>query len=192
VERYVVFEGPVFDLWEASGLLVFDPPVTHLDPVHVWNAEFDRLQTTSSPVGTTGALEEACRLQDLLARIIRGRELGREVAPEDERWLSTAFSLLDAGGSSDEQELDLVAIAQRMALSYDGFRKRFRRLSGVSPGRYRLLRKIDHARRLIQREQLTNKEVAESLGFCDEHHFSRRFKQVTGKSPREFRRTLPA
>jgi AraC-like DNA-binding protein len=36
-------------------------------------------------------------------------------------------------------------------------------------------------------ERLPNKEIADRLGYCDEFHFSRRFRQVTGQTPRAVR-----
>lgn len=188
VERYVVFEGPIFSLWEASGLLDMRPPVVALEPIHVWNAEFDTLFGNTGRQGALPALEEVCRLQQLLARILSVRGGTSDMSTTDHTWLSTAFALLDA---EERDDLDLVAVAESMSLSYDGFRKRFRRLAGISPARYRAERTIDKARHLIQLGELTSAQIAETLGFYDEQHFSRRFKQVIGKSPREFRASLP-
>jgi AraC-like DNA-binding protein len=49
---------------------------------------------------------------------------------------------------------------------------------------------VDRACELMQERRLTDKQIAESLGFCDEYYFSRRFKQMTGRSPRAFRRQM--
>jgi AraC-like DNA-binding protein len=191
VERYVVFEGPVFDLWEACGLFNLHPPIVRLDPVHVWNAELDRLFGDTGRIGTLPALEQVSRLQELLSRILLAHTVGGQPTSEDREWLSRAYSLLDAGDPAIGNDLDLPTVAASLAMSYDGFRKRFRNLSGISPARYRMLRRIDRAQRLLQRGMLTHREIAEALGFCDEQHFSRRFKQITGKSPRAFRQSLP-
>lgn len=43
----------------------------------------------------------------------------------------------------------------------------------------------------MQQTDLSDKQIAAELGFCDEFHFSRRFKQITGRSPRAFRSGLP-
>jgi AraC-like DNA-binding protein len=189
VERYVVFEGPVFDLWESSGWFDMQPPVIRLEPVHAWNAAIDHV--LGERLGAVSPLEQVCRLQGLLARILDSRLVMQTLSNEDREWLSAACSLLDTGDPAMGSTLDLPDVAANLSLSYDGFRKRFRRLSGVSPARYRTLQRIDRARRLVQQGILTNREIAETLGFCDEQHFSRRFKQVTGKSPRGFRRSLP-
>jgi AraC-like DNA-binding protein len=76
-------------------------------------------------------------------------------------------------------------------MSYDGFRKRFTRATGLPPARYRGTRLIDRACELMQQGALTDRQIAEQLGFCDEFYFSRRFKQVTGRRPRQFRASLP-
>jgi AraC-like DNA-binding protein len=188
VERYVVFEGPIFSLWEASGLLDMRPPIVRLEPIHAWNAEFDILFGHTGRSGALPALEEVCRLQHLLARILSVTRERSDMSTTDHTWLSTALALLDA---DEHDDLDLIAVAESMSLSYDGFRKRFRRLAGISPARYRAERTIDRARHLIQLGELTGAQIAEMLGFYDEQHFSRRFKQVVGKSPRDFRASLP-
>ena len=84
-------------------------------------------------------------------------------------------------------EVAPAAIARKLGLSYETFRKDFARHTGQPPARYRLHRLIDQARALITERHLSNKQLAETLGFYDEFHFSRHFRQVTGQSPREFR-----
>jgi len=51
-------------------------------------------------------------------------------------------------------------------------------------------RLIDRACELMCESRFTDSEIAERLGFCDEFYFSRRFKEITGKSPRMFRKNL--
>jgi AraC-like DNA-binding protein len=191
LERYVVFEGPLFELWEASGYFDLHPPIVRVEPIHEWNAVLDRLTGDRTRGGAVPALEQVIELQHLLATVF-GEDRSREsLSSADRDWLSTACSLLDAGDQANSDEPDLAAVAESMAMSYDGFRKRFRRLSGNTPARYRTEKRIERARRMIQRGTMTNREIAEALGFCDEHHLSRRFRQFVGKSPREFRQSLP-
>jgi AraC-like DNA-binding protein len=81
--------------------------------------------------------------------------------------------------------------ARALNISYESFRKKFAQLSGTSPNQYRLSRLMDRACELVYEGKLSNKEVADKLGFCDEFHFSRQFKRVTGFSPGELRKKLP-
>ena len=101
-----------------------------------------------------------------------------------------ARSLLDTDLG---RPIDLAAVAAEVGLSYENFRKRFQRAMGVSPARYRTVRRIEAARELLRyTPQMTNRQVAASLGFSDEYHFSKRFTQITGMTPRQLRRRTAA
>jgi AraC-like DNA-binding protein len=102
----------------------------------------------------------------------------------DEQWLARARALLN---QRIGEGLYIDGVARSMGLSPETFRKRFARLAGIPPWRYRITRVIEQACRLVHESRFTNKEIAAQLGFTDEFHFSRRFKQITGRSPTDFR-----
>lgn len=87
------------------------------------------------------------------------------------------------------KRLDMEKLAASHGLSYERFRKVFRDRVGVSPGEYRIRRRIDRARVLIAQERMTNAQAAYELGYPDPFSFSKQFKQVVGVSPNVFRRT---
>jgi AraC-like DNA-binding protein len=183
-EFYIIFEGAVFDLWRERKLLDDERPILHLQPVEYWLRRFEDVINPTEGSESGRSLQQVCRLQTVLAEAIEYST--RSVQEGDVAWLQQARVLLEAGF---EQPLPL--IARGMGMSYESFRKRFAALSGTSPGQYRLSRQMDRACALVHGSELSNKEIAQRLGFCDEFHFSRQFKKVTGVSPREFRRRLP-
>lgn len=86
--------------------------------------------------------------------------------------------------------LTLSEIADATYTSQSTLTARFRRETGMSIGEY-----IDYLVMLrASNELLTTKrpisEIGESLGFCDQFYFSRRFKKKYGMSPREFRKSV--
>ena len=187
-ELYFVFEGPVFDLWRSSGLLNPSKPIVHLDPLDYWLERFESILGAPHQPGIAPSLLEVCRLQLVLSEALVGIGHGGNQQSEEGVWLSRACSLLDLG---IESEIDLQQVAHSLSMSYDGFRKRFRRLTQLSPAKYRSIRGVEIACELIQEGNLTNRQIADQLGFCDEFYFSRRFKQITGYSPTEWRDRLP-
>ena len=62
-----------------------------------------------------------------------------------------------------------------------------RRELGLSPMQYVTRLKMRHAERLLRDSELTVGAVGRMIGFDDPLHFSRRFSQVTGRSPSAFR-----
>lgn len=183
-EFYLVFDGPVFDLWRQQKLLDPTQPILHCEPVDYW---LKRLESVpSAPRQPGGEMTEACRLQEILAEMLTASKLQEK--DTDRQLIARACALLESDLS---RELDLPKLAQQLGISYASFRKQFTRIMGVPPARYRTVKLIERACELMQRSEFLDKQIAEQLGFSDEFHFSRRFKAVTGMSPRAFRRTLP-
>ncbi len=177
-EFYVTFNGPVFDLWRRAGLLQPQRPIQRLPDIRRWLPQLEAVVESSLPDTPKGMLQRVCRLQKFLGDI--GQET--EPAPHPVPWLESAMRQL-----SDTPDITPAALARGLGVSYETFRKEFTRRTGQPPARYRLHRLIEQARVLITERNLSNKQLAETLGFYDEFHFSRRFRQVTGQSTREFR-----
>ena len=184
-ELYALFDGPVFDLWRRTGLLDPAHPIHHLEPIELWAQRFHAAIAAPVQPGAGPALSQVCQLQSVLADAVLGPST--PARSDEAAWVARACALLETGHADG----DLRAIADDLGMSYDGFRKRFTKALGVPPARYRTVRAIDRACELMQQGGLTDREIAEHLGFCDEFYFSRRFKQVTGRAPREFRASLP-
>lgn len=186
-EFYLVFNGLVFELWEKHGLLRPDQPIHRLDPVDYWLKRFESVLGAPRTLGFAPPLLEVCRLQQVLGEALVGGPRGA-ADQADAQWVSRACALLEADLS---RSLDMHDLAEQLGGSYASFRKRFTRLVGTPPARYRSVRIIERACELMQQGSLTDKQIAAALGFCDEFHFSRRFKQIVGSSPRQYRRSLP-
>jgi AraC-like DNA-binding protein len=182
-EFYVCFDGPVFDLWRQKGLLNPNRPVQHLPQIRHWLAHLEAVADRRIPDTAEGMLQRVCRLQQFLCDITEKLPIAQQRLP----WLDEAKRLL-----MESPEPNLPAIARTLGISAETFRKNFARDTGHPPARYRSIRLINQARVLITERGLRNKEIAETLGFYDEFHFSRRFQSIAGFSTREFRRNLRA
>jgi AraC-like DNA-binding protein len=182
-EIFVVFEGDAFDLWRGKMLLDPAKPVLHLETVDYWQTKIKEAIWFVKESGTSYALSRLTRLQQLLADIfLYDQEQNGAI---DRLWLEKACQYLAA---DLDRKPNYQTIADMLGMSYEAFRKRFARESGMSLGKYRNWRRIEQAAGLLIREGLTLKEIALRLGFSDEFHLSKRFKQFIGVSPSQYRK----
>lgn len=180
-EFYIVFDGPIFHTWREAGLISSTRPVHHLEPIDYWLHRLVTAAGESTGGDTAQGLAGLIRMQQLLADIATADST-------DHDWLSRAKGLIDA--QAMQPAGDLSTIAEQLGIGYEAFRKRFTRLAGITPNRYHTGRIMDRAGHMLTQPDMVLKNIAEACGFCDEFHFSKRFKQVMGVTPSDFRRRL--
>ena len=183
-EIFFVFHGPMFEAWRAAGLLNPREPIRQAEPVAAWHRKFASI-CPGDRQGEGAALLELARLSGVLAELFAASAAptGRaQDAPPD--WLAEVCRELERPDVAP----DWPRLAARSGLSYERFRKKFTELKGVPPARYRLLRLVDRACVLLTEDERPLKAIAHELGFCDEFHFSKLFKQRTGLAPSAYRR----
>jgi len=86
------------------------------------------------------------------------------------------------------QRLSVPALAARLGMGYERFRKVFRERVGTSPGDYRIRRRLERARAMLVAGEMSVKEVAYVLGYPNAFAFSRQFAKFTGAPPSHFLR----
>jgi ABC-type sugar transport system ATPase subunit len=99
--------------------------------------------------------------------------------------IQKAQEMIDAAAC--EQDIDFHQLAERVAMSYDNFRRRFKVKVGSSPHQYFLQKKIEKAKELLLYTDTEIKDVAVQVGFPDPYYFSRVFKEREGIAPGRFR-----
>lgn len=180
-ELYLLFEGPVFDLWTRQGLLNPRQPLHRLEPVDVWARQILELWE-----GRPDPLDQICRLQGFLMEVLKGGD--RSESTEDGGvWLARARRLLSDNAVAPD---GVRQTARDMGISYQAFRKTFRRLAGIPPGQYRTRSLLDAAARRLLTESTPVKQIADDLGYCDEFHFNRMFRKHHGTPPAAYRRRI--
>lgn len=182
-EFFVVFDGPVFDLWRQIGILNPAEPVRHVEPVAHWLGRMEKSLRMPRPATVAERTAEICDFLSVLNEMLTMTASGEPGAVAD-TWLLEGRGLLEANLN---RPISFAEVAREVGMSYETFRKRFTAAMGISPARYRMQRRIEAAQMLLLRPELTNQAIAKSLGFSDEYYFSKRFKQIAGLTPREFR-----
>ncbi len=123
----------------------------------------------------------AVRMVDMLVNLCN-REVDREDQDPHRALIDRACRRL-----AEDPRLDLDRLARELGLSYERFRKIFREHMRVSPGEYRIRRRIDRARTLLTTVSDPIKAIAEQLGYPNPYAFSAQFKQLVGESPQAYR-----
>jgi len=85
------------------------------------------------------------------------------------------------------QDLSLKSLAERFNCSSGYLSAQFKKENGVTLTDYLNGKRLEHAKRLLTKTQLTISEVAQKVGFDDINYFSRLFKRSYDMTPREYR-----
>lgn len=80
--------------------------------------------------------------------------------------------------------------AQMCYLSDSRFSHLFQEVTGTTPHKYVLQKRIETAENLLANSDMKVAEIATSVGFTDPYHFSRVFKKFTGVSPNTYKKSL--
>lgn len=176
-EVYVMFEGEIFDLWRKQGLLTSDRCTGRLAHPQSWLKEFrQKLLEESMP-----PLSRLCSFQHLLALALEGSAGEMSAKGSEPPWFVDACRILSQPGTGAEEA------ARMLSMNYETFRRKFKELAGIPPHQYHRRQLINLGALMLDSTELKSAEIARTLGFCDEAHFSRVFKKVTNRSPRDYR-----
>jgi AraC-like DNA-binding protein len=88
--------------------------------------------------------------------------------------------------------LDLDDLASEAGFSRYHFAREFRAAFGETPGAYLSRRRVERAKDLLASANLTVTEICMVVGFTSLGSFSRRFTELVGCSPSEYRRRMVA
>jgi AraC-like DNA-binding protein len=88
-----------------------------------------------------------------------------------------------------DKRLTTEDISKRFNYSASHYSAIFKRKTGISPIDYFIKLKVYYACQLLTQSNLKIKEIALKTGYDDPYYFSRIFKQVMGKSPKQYRST---
>lgn len=86
-----------------------------------------------------------------------------------------------------EDPITLADLAGVAGLSRMHFAAQFRVATGLRPHEYLLRRRIDHARHLLAEPRSKLVDVALSVGFQTQAHFTTVFKRIVGETPHRWR-----
>ncbi len=87
------------------------------------------------------------------------------------------------------EHISLDDLARQAGVSRFHFARQFRLSTGESPMGYLRRVRIERSKSILQSRETTIAEVAATLGFSDQSHFTRTFGRLVGVSPGSFARS---
>ena len=83
--------------------------------------------------------------------------------------------------------VDLATLASVAGVSIHHFARGFKQSAGVTPHHYLTRMRVEQAQDMLARTDLSLSEIAYAVGFSDQSHLARHFRQVLGTTPGQFR-----
>jgi AraC family transcriptional regulator len=137
-----------------------------------------RAWTPASPLAVEGLILE------MLAAVASSWQPVERLQP---RWVAHLEEILR---SEYTESLSVVELAERIGVHPVHLSRMWRRFRGCSIGQYVHRIRVDNACRRIADGDVSLANLALEVGFADQTHFSRVFKQLTGMTPGGFRATV--
>jgi len=109
------------------------------------------------------------------------------VTPEELANLAHLRRARDLMDREYARPLDVAALARAALMSPAHFSRQFRAAYGETPYAYLMTRRIERAKALLRRGDLTVTEVCLAVGCTSLGSFSARFTQLTGETPTAYR-----
>ena len=84
-------------------------------------------------------------------------------------------------------EITVDGICEKLHISRSVFQKNFKAYFGISPAAYRIEKRMEKAKLLLETTDIPIKEIVDILGFYDTAYFYKMFEKHTSLTPKQFR-----
>lgn len=88
------------------------------------------------------------------------------------------------------RKLKLADIAEVTGLSEFYFDRLFKKSTGYTPHQYLTQYRIDRAKQLLRKKDLTATQIAKLCGFSNQSYFTKQFRQIVGTTPLRYRKEV--
>ncbi len=116
-----------------------------------------------------------------------GHRYSEVVTPEELENLAYLRRARDLMDREYARPLDVAAIAREALMSPAHFSRKFRATYGETPYSYLMTRRIERAKALLRRGEMSVTEVCMAVGCTSLGSFSARFTEVVGETPTAYR-----
>ena len=119
---------------------------------------------------------------DLLVRIVECSK-----SPPRQESNARLKSILREMEEYPERDYRIAELAARAGVSPSNLMKRFKKLTGLPPHAFCVMRRISKATEMLRQGGRSIASIADELGFSSSQHFATSFKQATGVVPKRWK-----
>jgi AraC-like DNA-binding protein len=184
LEFFISFGRSTYDYLFSLNLLPIASPVLSTDYDEGLISEFSRLLDQLKKAEDTNLPFLSLKAQKLVLNLLQPQiksptnDFTREAIEEACRYLSSEL----------DSTLSLEDISAMVGMSYENFRKQFRKHTGISPAQYRIEQRMKHAK-LMLLSGVSIKETAALTGYSDTYSFTKQFTQTVGMPPGKYKKS---
>ncbi|AFY56850.1 transcriptional regulator containing an amidase domain and an AraC-type DNA-binding HTH domain [Rivularia sp. PCC 7116] len=95
--------------------------------------------------------------------------------------------ILDYIDAHLDKDIKLADLARLLDISQFHFSHLFKQSIGMSPYQYLLQQRVERAKLLLKQKDRLIVDIALECGFSSHSHLSRKFRQLTGITPKQYR-----
>jgi AraC-like DNA-binding protein len=168
------------------------PMVSHLKTPQVWRERLEllvRLFETQRDYSLEASLIVTETILWALATLHRRDsdviEINAHIDPSIDALIG---EMKDPRTRSELKRLSIAHLARRTGNGLTVFKQAFKAATGETPHKYIVRQDMEYGAYLLIESDATIKQVARSVGYEDPYHFSRRFHQIMGLSPSDYRK----
>lgn len=183
LEFFISFGRTTYDYLNSLNLIPTDTPVGKSNYNDSTHQRLSRLLICMKEANDKELPYLSMQAQDLLLTIFTPSN-SSYVRISVKEAMDEACRLLSSEISS---KISLEEIAAKVNMSYENFRKQFRKYIGTSPFQYRIEQRIKHSK-LMLLSGISIKETAILTGYSDTYSFTKQFTQLVGISPGRYKK----
>ena len=181
LEFFISVSADFFEKEKKLGVLTSTPVkkrAFYTVDVELYKSLIGKLEAANQYELPTMALELECEILHLF-----GYGIAKNRNRDKDGLLQSACDLLEQNLDS---EISMEKLAKDIQMGYESFRKEFRKKYGISPGKYRIIKKMEQACMLLE-SGIPIKEIAQMVGYDDVYSFSKQFTKTYHIAPGKFR-----
>lgn len=185
LEFFISFGRTTYDYLCSLSLLPADTPVLKANFEDSTIQRFSRLLAKLKEAKDAELPYLSLKAQEIVLSMLNQTQ---NASPEDslKESMEEACRMLSA---DINKAISLENVAAALHMSYENFRKQFRKFAGTSPSQYRIEQKMKHAK-LMLLSGISIKETALLTGYSDAYSFTKQFTQSVGVPPGRYSHML--